>query len=164
VRRRKPDPAAAAAPDDQQAARLAALRLLNRRDHGARELGQRLAERGFTAATAQAVVDALVQERLLDDCRFAEHFVAYHANRGHGPVRIAHKLHEAGVAKELVTATVDARSADWRRRCVEVRRKRFGAREPASWAERGKQARFLTQRGFNSEQVRAAIGGDPDGE
>jgi len=164
VRRRKPDPAAAAAPDDQQAARLAALRLLNRRDYGARELAGRLAERGFDAATVTAVVDALVQEKLLDDARFAEHFVAYHANRGQGPVRIAHRLREAGVAAALVTAVVDARSAEWRRRCVELRRKRFGAREPASWAERGKQARFLTQRGFSSDQVRAAIGRDPDGE
>ena len=77
-------------------------------------------------------------------------------------MRIAHKLREAGVAVVLVTAVVDARSADWRRRCAEVRRKRFGAREPGSWAERGKQARFLTQRGFNSDQVRAAIGKDLD--
>jgi regulatory protein len=164
VRRRKPDPAAAAAPDDQQAARLAALKLLNRRDHGARELAVRLAERGFAAATAQAVVDQLVQEKLLDDSRFAEHFVAYHANRGQGPVRIAHKLREAGVAAELISASVDAGSADWRRRCAEVRRKRFGAGEPASWAERGRQARFLSQRGFSAEQVRAAIGRDQDGD
>lgn len=164
MRRRKPDPAAAAAPDDQQAARLAALKLLNRRDYGARELGQRLAERGFAAATAQTIVDHLVQEKLLDDSRFAEHFVAYHANRGQGPVRIAHKLREAGVAAELISASVDAGSVDWRRRCAEVRRKRFGAREPGSWAERGKQARFLTQRGFSSDQVRAAIGRDVDGE
>jgi regulatory protein len=164
VRRRKPDPAAAAAPDDQQAARLAALKLLNRRDFGARELELRLAERGFAAATARVVVAHLVQEKLLDDSRFAEHFVAYHANRGQGPVRIAHKLREAGVNAALVTATVDANSADWRRRCAEVRRKRFGAREPGSWAERGKQARFLSQRGFSSDHVRAAIGRDLDGE
>jgi len=164
VRRRKPDPAAAAAPEDQQAARLAALKLLNRRDYGARELGERLAERGFATATAQAVVDQLVREKLLDDSRFAEHFVAYHANRGQGPVRIAHKLREAGVAAELISASVDAGSADWRRRCAEARRKRFGAREPGSWAERGKQARFLTQRGFSSDQVRAAIGRDLDAE
>lgn len=164
MRRRKPDPAAAAAPEDQQAARLAALKLLNRRDYGARELGERLAERGFAAATAQTIVDRLVQEKLLDDYRFAEHFVAYHANRGQGPVRIAHKLREAGVAAELISASVDAGSADWRRRCAEVRRKRFGAREPGNWAERGKQARFLTQRGFSPDQVRAAIGRDLDAE
>ena len=112
----------------------------------------------------QTVIDQLVQERLLDDSRFAEHFVAYHANRGQGPVRIAHKLRETGVAAELISALVDAGSADWRRRCAEVRRKRFGAREPGSWAERGKQARFLTQRGFSADQVRAAVGRDLDGE
>jgi regulatory protein len=164
VRRRKPDPAAAAAPDDQQAARLAALRLLNRRDYGARELSERLTERGFEPAATTTVVEHLIQEKLLDDARFAEHFVAYHANRGQGPVRIAHRLREAGVAAELIKATVDAGSAEWRRRCAELRRKRFGAREPGSWAERGRQARFLTQRGFNSDQVRAAIGRDLDGE
>ena len=164
MRRRKPDPAATAAPADQQAARLAALRLLNRRDHGARELATRLAERGFEPATATVVVERLIQEKLLDDARFALHFVAYHANRGQGPVRITHQLREAGVAAELIKTTVDAGSAEWRRRCAEVRRKRFGTREAGSWAERGRQARFLTQRGFNSDQVRAAIGRDLDGE
>jgi regulatory protein len=160
VRRRRPDPAAAAAPDDQHAARLAALKLLNRRDYGARELAARLAERGFEAAAAEAVVARLVEEKLLDDARFAEHFVAYHANRGQGPVRIAHRLREAGVSAELIEAAVDAPAPEWRRRCAEARRKRFGAREPDSWAERGRQARFLTQRGFSADQVRAAIGKD----
>ena len=164
MRRRKPDPAAAAAPDDELAARLAALKLLNRRDHGARELSQRLTDRGFAALTAEAAVAALVREKLLDDARFAEHFVAYHANRGQGPVRIAHRLREAGVAAELIRAAVDATGAEWRRRCAELRRRRFGAREPATWAERGRQARFLTQRGFSADQVRAAIGKDLDGD
>ena len=164
MRRRKPDPAAAAAPDDELAARLAALKLLNRRDYGARELSQRLTERGFAEPTAEATVARLVREKLLDDARFAEHFVAYHANRGQGPVRIAHRLREAGVAAELIRAAVDASAAEWRRRCAELRRRRFGARQPATWAERGRQARFLTQRGFSADQVRAAIGKDLDGD
>ena len=160
MRRRKPDPAAEAAPDDPRAARLAALKLLNRRDYGARELAERLVVRGFTRAAADTAIAGLAAERLVDDARFAEHFVAYHANRGQGPVRIAHRLREAGVAAPTIDATVDANAADWRRRCEQVRRKRFGARPPASWAERGRQARFLTQRGFSADQVRAAVGGD----
>jgi regulatory protein len=162
VRRRKPDPAAQAAPDDPRAARLAALKLLNRRDYGARELAARLVARGFQPPTADAAVAALVAEKLVDDGRFAQHFVAYHAERGQGPVRIAYRLREAGVSAEQVTAAVDAASADWRRRCAAVRRKRFGEKLPATWAERGRQARFLTQRGFSAEQVRAAIGASPD--
>jgi len=159
VRRRRPDPAALAAPDDPRAARLAALKLLNRRDHGSRELAERLVARGFLRSAADQAVEGLRQERLVDDDRFAEHFVAYHANRGRGPVGIAHRLREAGVAPEAIAMAVDA-TADWRRRCAEVRRKRFGAKLPATWAEKGRQARFLTQRGFSADQVRAAVGGE----
>jgi regulatory protein len=162
VRRRKPDPAALAAPDDPRAARLAALKLLNRRDHGARELAERLVARGFLRSAAEQAVAVLRQERLVDDGRFAEHFVAYHANRGRGPVGIAHRLRGAGVAPDAIAAAVDAGAADWRRRCAEVRRKRFGARLPATWAEKGRQARFLTQRGFSADQVRAAVGGEQE--
>jgi regulatory protein len=160
VRRRKPDPAALAAPDDPRAARLAALKLLNRRDHGARELAVRLVARGFLRPAAEQAVESLRQEQLVDDGRFAEHFVAYHANRGRGPVGIAHRLREAGVAPEAIAAAVDAGAADWRRRCAEVRRKRFGTKLPATWAEKGRQARFLTQRGFSADQVRAAVGSE----
>jgi regulatory protein len=162
VRRRRPDPAALAAPDDPRAARLAALKLLNRRDHGARELAERLIARGFERPAAERAVAALREERLVDDGRFAEHFVAYHANRGRGPVGIAHRLREAGVPADTIAAAVDAGAAGWRRRCAEVRRKRFGAKPPATWAEKGRQARFLTQRGFNADQVRAALGSGAD--
>ncbi len=158
MRRRKPDPAALAAAGDPQAARLAALKLLNRRDYGVRELGEHLVARGFERPTADTAVQALVTERLVDDARFAEHFVAYHANRGQGPVKIAHRLREAGVTGEQIAAAVDAGDAGWRERCAAARRRRFGAKAPASWAERGRQARFLSQRGFSAEQIRAAIG------
>jgi regulatory protein len=162
VRRRKPDPAALAAPDDPRAARLAALKLLNRRDHGARELAECLVTRGFARSAADEAVEGLRQERLVDDGRFAGHFVAYHASRGRGPVGIAHRLREAGVPAETIAAAVSATDPDWRRRAAEIRRRRFGAKLPATWAEKGRQARFLTQRGFNADQVRAAIGGDLD--
>ena len=158
MRQRRPRKAAVEAPDDPRAARLAALKQLNRRDYGARELRERLVARGFEPTAAAAAVAGLVAEKLVDDARFAEHFVAYHANRGQGPVRIAHRLREAGVAGEEITAAVDANGLDWRRRCAETRRKRFGEKLPATWAERGRQARFLSQRGYSADQIRAAVG------
>jgi regulatory protein len=134
--------------------------MLNRRDYGVRELSGRLVARGFGQGAADAVVGQLAAEKLVDDSRFAEHFVAYHANRGQGPVRIAHRLREAGVAGEQIASAVDANAAEWRQRCVDVRRRRFGAKPPATWAERGRQGRFLSQRGFSADQIRAAIGKD----
>ncbi len=161
MRRRKPDPAALAAPDDPQAARLAALKLLNRRDYGAGELRQRLVARGIDPASAAAAVEMLVSEKLVDDARYAEHFVAYHANRGRGPIGIAYKLREAGVSPDRIAAAIDPDSADWQTRCAEVRRKRFGTKLPTTWIQRGRQARFLSQRGFSAEQIRAAVGQFP---
>ena len=160
MRLRKRKPVVREAQDDPQAARLAALKLLNRRDHGARELAERLVARGFTRPAAEQAVEGLRTERLVDDGRFAEHFVAYHGNRGRGPVGIAHRLREAGVPADTIAAAVNTSDPDWRRRCAEVRRKRFGTKLPATWAEKGRQARFLTQRGFSADQVRAAVGND----
>jgi len=162
VRRRRPERAASAAltPDDATGARLAALRLLNRRDYCAAELVARLVERGVDEPTAAGVVRALGRERLVDDARYAEHFVVWHAGRGQGPIRIAHELKELGVAPALVEEAVQASSADWRARCAKVRRRRFGDQPPTEWKERARQARFLQYRGFSADQVRAALGHD----
>ena len=108
----------------------------------------------------QATVSQLGSERLVDDERFAEQYVRAHAERGQGPLRIVHELAELGLARELAERAVDASDGRWRERCVALRRRRFGEAAPAEWKERGRQARFLAYRGFNAEQVRAALGND----
>jgi regulatory protein len=163
VRRRRPDRGTRAgeqAPGDDAGWRLVALRLLNRRDHGAAELAARLVERGAGAAQAAAVVAALVAERLVDDARYAEHFVAAQAERGQGPLRLSQELAGRGLAPEIVEAAVAPRDEAWKARCAAVRRRRFGDAAPADWAERARQARFLQYRGFSADQIRAALGRD----
>ena len=162
MRRRRADRSAPAAlaPDDPSGVRLAALRLLNRRDYCAAELVARLVERGADKQLSAEVVAGLGRERMVDDARYAENFVAWHAGRGQGPIRIAHELKELGVAATLVDEAVDASSPEWRARCAKVRRRRFGDEPPSEWKERGRQARFLQYRGFNADQVRAALGHD----
>ena len=162
MRRRRPERGAAPAlaADDHPAARLVALRLLNRRDFCAAELTTRLVERGAGQPTAAAVVAELGRERLVDDARYAEHYVAWHASRGQGPLRIAHELKELGVAGATVEQAVDATSAAWRERCQKLRRRRFSDEPPKEWKERARQARFLQYRGFSADQIRAALGND----
>lgn len=160
--RRKPDRRrrATAAPDDATAARLAALKLLNRRDYCAAELAARLVERGASPETAAAVVQALGSERLVDDERYTGHYVEWHAGRGQGPIRIAHDLERLGVPAAIVARAVDARAPAWRERCLRVRQRRFGDGAVKEWKERARQARFLQQRGFSADQIRAALGND----
>jgi regulatory protein len=162
MRRRRPERGVAPtlAADNPAAARLVALRLLNRRDYCAAELTTRLVERGTAEPTAASVVADLGRERLVDDVRYAEHYVAWHASRGQGPLRIARELKELGVAGAMVEQAVDGTSAAWRERCQKLRRRRFSDEPPKEWKERARQARFLQYRGFTADQVRAALGND----
>jgi regulatory protein len=109
---------------------------------------------------AEAVAE-LVEGKILDDTRFAEHFVAYHANRGQGSLRIKADLKAVGLSEELIDAAL-ARGPQWPALAREVRIRRFGLAAPTTWAEKGRQARFLQYRGFSSDDIRAAISGDFD--
>jgi regulatory protein len=164
VRRRRAERGAAPAlaPDDVSGVRLAALRMLNRRDYCAAELSVRLIGQGAGEAAVAAVIGQLGRERLVDDVRYAGYYVAWHAGRGQGPLRIAHELKGLGVATEVVEQAVDAGALAWSERCVRLRRRRFGDEPPSEWKERARQARFLQYRGFGADQVRAALGNDTE--
>jgi regulatory protein len=135
--------------------------LLARRDFASTELRRKLEEQGFDAALVAEVVAELVQGHVLDDARYAENYVGYHSDRGQGPVRIGADLKALGLDSETVEAAL-ASGPDWRARAREVRIRRFGLGEPKTWAEKGKQARFLQYRGFSSDHIRAALGADFD--
>jgi regulatory protein len=151
----------ASQPDDAAAAEYAAVALLARRDFGSQELGQRLRERGYDQTVIATLLAALAERGVLDDARFAGHFVAYRAGRGQGPARIGRELAELGVAGALIDAALAA-GGDWLTLAREVRRRRFGAAAPQDWAEKSRQSRFLQYRGFSNDHIRLAVGSDPD--
>jgi regulatory protein len=157
-RKEQADPERAA---DPRAVRAAAVTLLARRDFASSELREKLEAQGYDHAIVREAVDDLIAGRVLDDARFAENFVSYHSERGQGPVRIGADLKRLGLTAELIEAALEA-GPDWRARAREVRIRRFGLAEPKTWAEKGKQARFLQYRGFSSDHIRAALGTDFD--
>jgi len=144
---------------DSNGIRAAAVALLARRDFASGELAERLRERGWDPAATATAIAHLLEERLLDDARFAENYVAYHANRGEGPVRIAMDLKALRLPAELIDGAVAAGS-DWRARARTARLRRFGPEVPGTWPEKSRQARFLQYRGFSSDHIRAALGTD----
>ena len=102
-----------------------------------------------------------MSERALDDGRYAENYVAYHSERGQGPLRIAADLRALGVAGDLIEAALGS-GPDWRELAQDVRMRKFGAELPDDWTEKTRQARFLQYRGFSSDHIRAATGADFD--
>ncbi|MGH8290802.1 MAG: regulatory protein RecX [Steroidobacteraceae bacterium] len=145
--------------NEPRAIRAAAVALLARRDFLTGELGAKLQASGCDAQVAAAVIAELVQERLLDDSRYAERYVASRAQRGQGPARIAAELASLGAPRGLIDAALES-GPDWRAVAGTVRRRKFGAAPPGSWAEKARQARFLQYRGFSSDHIRAATGAD----
>lgn len=133
--------------------------LLARRDHASAELAGKLRERGFDSAVIDPLIVELRERRLLDDERYAGHFVAYHRARGQGPMRIRRELQQVGVASDLAELALDA-AGDWSALARSARARRFGSKVPASWSDKARQARFLQYRGFSSDHIRLALDSD----
>lgn len=112
-----------------------------------------------TAAAADAEVrvdellDWLEAHRYLSEERFAESRV--HARAGRfGNLRIRQELaqHQVGLSPAVEQALKDTELA----RAREVWQRRYGA-QAQSAAERARQARFLTGRGFSADTVRRVL-------
>jgi regulatory protein len=146
-------------PLDSRAARAAALDALSRRDHSAEELRGKLLGKRYDAAVVAELIDGLRAEKLLDDGRYLENFVAYHAGRGQGPNRVRANLRNLGLPGAEIDATLAA-YPDWLTQLKRAREKKFGTSLPANYADRQRQARFLAYRGFSGAQIRAALGFD----
>lgn len=144
-----------------RAARQAALAALSRRDHSSGDLRRKLVDKGYAAALVAELVERLLAEKLLDDRRYVENFVAYHAARGQGPNRVRAELRQAGLAGAAVDEALDA-FPDWLGNLRKVRLKKFGTGLPQSGAEKRRQMVFLSYRGFTSTQIRTALGFDTD--
>jgi regulatory protein len=150
-------------PNDARAARVAALGLLARRDRAAGQMLVKLTQKGFAPQTAAGVVAALVKENLINDRRYVEHFIDYHANRGNGPIKVRAELRQLGIETGLIDEFVGA-YPDWIARAREARQKKFGGREPVDYAAKARQLRFLANRGFTGSQIRTILGFDLDHE
>jgi regulatory protein len=143
-----------------------ALQWLAGRDHSRSELRAKLlrvAEGPEAAAQVEALLDRLAARGHLSEARFVEARVHARAAR-FGNLRIEHELRRHGVAADA--ATLDRLRGSELDRARQVWRKKFGARAAVP-AERARQMRFLSARGFSAEVVHrvvAAAGDDDDPE
>jgi regulatory protein len=113
-------------------------------------------------AAVDAAVERLTVQGLIDDGRFAEHYVATRAARGRGPARLVKDLLRQGLerrmAEEAVRATLLAEQIDVDRtlRLVAERRAAgLGALPPA--VKRRRLAAYLSRRGYHGPQVRSLV-------
>ena len=139
-----------------------AVALLVRREHSRAELAAKL-RRGLAEeddpAEIERVLDALEQDKLLSDERYASVLTRTRAER-FGDARVRFDLKSSGVKAETAErALADLKGTELdRARAGQARR--FGEL-PATPQERARQARFLQSRGFSSATIRAVLRGLP---
>ncbi len=133
---------------------------LARREHGRGELLDKLTRFGFDADTAGDAVAQLIDDGLQSDERFAEAFVQSRINQGKGPVVIRADLRQRGLASSLIDITLEEADEDWYALAREVRLKKFGPDTPSEFRDKAKQMRFLQSRGFEPDQIQAAVSAD----
>ena len=108
------------------------------------------------------VVERLKAERLVSDERFIEGLIAARRRRGIGPLRVQQDLQRKGIPGEAIEQWLDPGGREWIELLHEVRRKKFGVKQPRNFSERAKQARFLQGRGFTFDQIQQVLSGRDD--
>jgi len=106
---------------------------------------------------ADDAVAQLVEDGLQSDVRFADAFVRSRINQGKGPAKIRADLREKGVNDGVAEDGIREAEQDWYALAVEVRLKKFGAERPEDFKEKARQMRFLQSRGFDQDQIQAAV-------
>jgi len=143
-------------------ARIAAMRLLTRREHSSQELKQKLIYKGFDSGLVDNLLRDLRQEGLLSDKRFAESYMRSRISRGYGPVRIKQELRQRGTNEEVIEATVVEGDEQWLELARNVRQKKFGPGVPQNLKDKLKQQQFLQYRGFSQQHMKFAFSEDPE--
>lgn len=138
-----------------------ALRYLSMREHSRLELGRKLARYAEEGDDVPALLDFLEKNNWLSQERFSEALIHRRAAR-FGNSRIVAELQSHGVNGEALQELKVGLAEDETARACEVWRRKFGT-VAADAQARGKQIRFLMQRGFSQRAVQAAIkGAEPE--
>lgn len=146
---------------DEEGAFRAALRALERRAHGERELGIKLERKGHARDAIAAATSRLRALGLLDDLAFARAYIAGRTGRGRGPIRLRHDLGRLGVAKEaaeqalveLLSTVEDALAHP--RELVAKRARQIASLPPE--ARRRRLLAFLGRRGYRGSDARTLV-------
>lgn len=141
--------------------RARAYRLLAAREHSAWELRRKLtavkclpeAEQAVKQAAIERLLTELAEQDAQSDFRFAEQRCRWRYQKRSGPVKLRHELAEHQISPTMIAQVMADYDGKWQALAAAARRKKFGDARPAHYKEWAKQARFLQQRGFASEQI-----------
>lgn len=124
-----------------------AVRLLTRREHGARELADKLKRKGYLLADIEASILECQRLGLQSDSRFVESLCRTRVRQGYGPLRIRQELQHLQVDGELIEDVLQQEQDNWLTYATDVWKKKYKV-QTTSYTDLQKQKQFLMYRGF----------------
>lgn len=123
------------------------------------ELRRKLVAKEHEPAMIDEAVERCKADRLIDDARYAEGYVASRLRRGQGSRRIRADLSRRGIRGELVEPLLQAarEAGTTGDAALVAARKKFARVDLGDQKARSKAMRFLLGRGFDGSQADAAI-------
>jgi regulatory protein len=129
------------------------VRLLARREHGAHELVNKLAAKGYLEPDIQSALFECQRHGFQSDSRFVENLCRTRIRQGYGPIRIRHELQNLHVDGELISAALQQEQDNWLAYAVEVWKKKYKDPVDLSYTALQKQKQFLLYRGFSTDTI-----------
>jgi regulatory protein len=129
------------------------VRLLARREHGASELANKLHQKGFSVADAEAALLECQRLGLQSDARFVESLCNQRVRQGYGPVKIRQGLMHLKIDRTLIDEVLQKEHDHWLDYAVGVWQKKYKVAHKLTLAEIQKQKQFLLYRGFASDTI-----------
>jgi len=143
--------------------RLAALRLLGRRDYSSSEVTTRLLERGYAADDVDTAVRALVSDGAIDDRRTAFAHVRTAARvKGRGTHRIRRELEARGIDGPIIRDALEQLSPDDDRDALRRLLARRRLPTPLPPEHRRRLFQQLLRRGFSVDLIARTLAVDPE--
>lgn len=135
-----------------------AVNLLARREHGKKELLQKLLLRELPQDLVTSVVDKLQEEGLQSDARFAESYTRMRVGRGYGANKVRADLQTRHIEQSVIDRAVRETDIDWGSVASGALDKKFAGKLTELDAEAiSKMQRYLYGRGFEMAEIKSAI-------
>ena len=131
-----------------------ALDLLSRRPMSAKELKDKLLQKGADEESAALTVRWLLERKLLDDESYAAAVARHYAQKGYGEGRVRQELSRRGVPRDYWDGALEQRPDNTEKidRLIAAR-----LHDPENRDEVRKVSAALFRRGFGWDEIRAAL-------
>ena len=144
---------------EKRAAKLYALRLLNRQLYHSTDLAERLKKREHSQEIIRPLIDELLELGYLDDLAYVRGRVKSEFRKTHGPRWVRQKLREKGIPRDevelVLSETYDEEQA--REQLCRIALTRYSKLDPTDFKDRQKLMAALQRRGYDFQIIQGAI-------